>query len=206
MACHKSFHCEVCNSFKAECIKEATRSVKIPSKSQFPPKNPPNTKTHIHIHKPHHHNPTLTTTQHTQKWSLQLQLLQVQTQTSRALKMCTTLEASKSNSRTSRTGRSSRSWVGSSRHWIEPRERTTVTRSSSPRLVPENRSRFSAPLSLGSRTVNWRTSSPISLTPSPIPRLSPILSLTVADLFQKWSLQVQQRFSRLILKVLALMR
>ena len=65
MACHKSFHCEVCNSFKAECIKEATRSVKIPSKSQFPPKTPPNTKTHIHTQTPSsqpnpHHNTTHT--------------------------------------------------------------------------------------------------------------------------------------------------
>ena len=93
------------------------------------------------------------------------------------------------------------SGVGSSPPSIEPRERTIVTHSSSPRLVPKNRSRFSTPLSLGSRAVNWRTSSPISLTPSPIPRLSPILSLVVVDLFQKWNLQVQQRFSRLILKV-----
>ena len=93
------------------------------------------------------------------------------------------------------------SGVGSSPPSIEPRERTTVTCSSSPWLVPKNRSRFSAPLSLGSRVVNWRTSSPISLIPSPIPRLSSILSLTMVDLFQKWNLHVQQRFSRLILKV-----
>ena len=75
------------------------------------------------------------------------------------------------------------SGVGSSPPSIEPRERATVTCSSSPRSVPKNHSHFSAPLSLGSRVVNWRTSSPISLTPSPIPRLSLILSLTVADLF-----------------------
>ena len=56
MAHHKSFHCEVCNSFKAECRKEATRPLSQNSlKIQFPPKTPQNTKrskTHIYTQNP----------------------------------------------------------------------------------------------------------------------------------------------------------